>query len=341
MPIDFNVFNRIKTKQDFDREAAEFDMRKKQAQMNLQLGQQKLDAPLGGGQDPAAVREWQTYSQLPPEDQERYLQMKRADQIMNLGGTQAVRGQLGGIQEQYAVTPKPEQMPEFKAEQEQAIQGVRNVMEPIRQEDIAQRKAGVELATKPQIAQRTQEATEIGKDIGTRAAELGVKKARMPQLFRLVDDLSALGKEATFTRAGQAYDVGVRELLGADTPGSVARDEYISKVNNEVLPLLRETFGAQFTVQEGESLKVTLGDPNKTPKSKDAVLRSFISTKMQSINTDARALGEPEPYTQRDILEAQKGIGVKKSLYDQGEQRFNQGKDGVRMKWNPQTGDFE
>ena len=69
------------------------------------------------------------------------------------------------------------------------------------------------------------------------------------------------------------------------TEGALARAEYIAKVDNEILPLLRETFGAQFTQKEGESLKVTLGDPDKSPEEKDAVLRSFIKTKREQVKT--------------------------------------------------------
>lgn len=106
MPLDpeLSVFGRIKTKQDFDREREEFELQKMQAQQKLT------------GQDPAAIKEWQAYNSMTPEDQQRYLQMKRADQIMNLGGTMAVRNPMGGIQEQYTVTPKMSEMPEFEAD---------------------------------------------------------------------------------------------------------------------------------------------------------------------------------------------------------------------------------
>jgi hypothetical protein len=128
--LDANIFSRIKTKQDFDREREEFEVRKRQQMMQEQLGQQQLQ--LGGVQidqarkdlemgvnrnDPAAVREYNFFSQLPPEEQERYLGMKRAQQTLNLGGTQAVLNPMGGIQQQYTVTPKISEMPDFQAQQ--------------------------------------------------------------------------------------------------------------------------------------------------------------------------------------------------------------------------------
>jgi hypothetical protein len=54
-------------------------------------------------------------------------------------------------------------------------------------------------------------------------------------------------------------------------------------VDNQILPLLRETFGAQFTLQEGQSLKTTLGDPEKSPQEKRAVLEAFIEQKVRNI----------------------------------------------------------
>jgi hypothetical protein len=73
-----------------------------------------------GGDMPSSVREWEYFSSLPEEDKAKYLGMKRAVQTLNLGGEQAVLSPLGGIAESYAVTPKPEQMPEFQAAQESA-----------------------------------------------------------------------------------------------------------------------------------------------------------------------------------------------------------------------------
>lgn len=78
-------------------------------------------AMLGGGETPSNVREYQFFNQLSPEEQNRYLTMKRSSQIMNLGGTQAIYDPLSqGKGSEFAVTPKPEQMPEFQGEQARA-----------------------------------------------------------------------------------------------------------------------------------------------------------------------------------------------------------------------------
>lgn len=54
------------------------------------------------------------------EEKANYWAAKRAPQVMNLGATQVVRAPTGGVEESYAVAPKPEQMPAFQAAQEAA-----------------------------------------------------------------------------------------------------------------------------------------------------------------------------------------------------------------------------
>lgn len=111
---------------DYMRLEDEFRMKKEQAARQAQmdaLTMQKTQKEIETGvssKDPAAVREWQFFSKLPDEERAKYLQMKRADQIMNLGGQLAVRNPMGGVQESYEVTPRTVDMPEFQAMQEGA-----------------------------------------------------------------------------------------------------------------------------------------------------------------------------------------------------------------------------
>jgi hypothetical protein len=142
-----------------------------------------------------------------------------------------------------------------------------------------------------------EEGKVTGKDTGEAKVELNDRIAQFPRLQQVTQELSDLGKTATYSMGGQAADIvrsqtgGYGGLVDPASQGAVARTEYISKVDNEILPLLRQTFGAQFTAQEGQSLKATLGDPNKTPQEKDAVLRSFIATKAAQIEGLQRKLG--------------------------------------------------
>lgn len=263
---DLSVFQRIKSKEDFDRERADFEMKKQMAQAQL-LNAQKASS------GPASLQEWAAYTAMSPEDQARYLQMKRADQIMNLGGSMAVRSPTGGIQEVYSVTPGPESLPEFK--------------------------------------QAQAEASTIGADVGRKRLELGERVSGLPQLEETTKKLSELGKNATYTTLGKAGDV-VRNELGLfgvkPSEGAVARTEYMSLVDNQILPLLRQTFGAAFTAKEGESLRATLGDPNATPEQKDATLRSFIEQKKATISSLQRELNIPQ-ITEGDLNARQPKTG--------------------------------
>lgn len=149
-----------------------------------------------------------------------------------------------------------------------------------------------DLAYKPKISRESAVQTEIGKRQGEAAGNLVSLEAAMPKLEAVTQKLSALGKEATYTQAGQLKDATMRQLGQPVGPGAVARTEYMSTIDNEVLPLLRDTFGAQFTQKEGESLKATLGDVNKSPEEKDAALRSFIAAKAGQVETLKRQTGQ-------------------------------------------------
>lgn len=150
-----------------------------------------------------------------------------------------------------------------------------------------------DLQYKPQIANEVANQTEIGKQMGEANAKLNSMEAQFPRLEQVASELSALGKTATYTKAGQLEDIIQREAGQPVGPDAVARKEYIAKVDNEVLPLLRQTFGAAFTQKEGDSLKATLGDTNASPEEKDAVLRSFIQQKSAEIETLKRQTGQP------------------------------------------------
>jgi len=109
--------------------------------------------------------------------------------------------------------------------------------------------------------------------------------SKMPELLSTINKLKQLSGKATYTKIGQLSDEAKRQLGMPVGEGAVARTEYEAIINNQILPLLRDTFGAQFTLQEGESLKRTLGDLNKSPEEKNAVLDAFINQKINNIKS--------------------------------------------------------
>lgn len=153
-----------------------------------------------------------------------------------------------------------------------------------------------DLKYKPMIERETSAASEVGKREGEAEGSLQFLEANMPKLRAVTNKLSRLGATATYTKSGQAEDFIQREL-GLD-PGQDAQDraDYIATVDNEVLPLLRETFGAAFTVAEGNSLRATLGDVNKHPREKDAILNAFIQQKEEQVKSLKRQVGQQAPH---------------------------------------------
>ena len=148
-----------------------------------------------------------------------------------------------------------------------------------------------------EIAGAKSTGKETGKAFGEAEASLADMEATMPRLQTVVGELRTLGNKATYTMVGQGVNTARRQAGMGVGEGAVARKEYISKVDNEILPLLRQTFGAQFTQKEGESLKATLGDPNASPEEKNAVLASFIETKKGQIEAlKRRTNAAPSPW---------------------------------------------
>lgn len=131
-----------------------------------------------------------------------------------------------------------------------------------------------------------------GKALGEADASLSSMQSKMPGLEAVVNRLDQLSESATYTLAGQGLDAGMKQLGMEPRESAIARAEYIATVDNQVLPLLRDTFGAAFTQKEGETLRQTLGDPNKSPAEKQQVLKAFIEQKRRDIEGLAAQTGQ-------------------------------------------------
>lgn len=197
----------------------------------------------GGATAPSNVQEWQYYSSLSPEDQSRYLTMKRSNSPLNIGT---------GFVTQDMANPG-------------------NVLgSPIA---IQNEQAAYDTSFGRISGQSDAESAALAESVGS----------KLPGLRTVIDDLTALADTATYTMSGQAMDNVKRELGLPVGQGAIDRASYIAIVDNQVLPLLRDTFGAAFTQKEGESLRATLGDPNKSPAEKKAILNAFITQKERDI----------------------------------------------------------
>lgn len=102
-------------------------MQEQMAQSEIDKNNAAIMGAMNGGDDPANVQEWKYYNQLPSEDQKRFLDMKRAQQTLNLGGEQVTLDPItGGIGQRFPVTPKMSETPEYNADVEYAKQSAKN-----------------------------------------------------------------------------------------------------------------------------------------------------------------------------------------------------------------------
>jgi hypothetical protein len=134
-----------------------------------------------------------------------------------------------------------------------------------------------------------------GKDRGEAEALYESMNSKLPELNQSMNELNALADKMTYTTAGKLYDEGRRQLDMEPREGAVARTAFIAKVDQVILPTLRDTFGAQFTVTEGQWLRNTLADPDSTPQEKKEVLKSFVDQKVREITSLARRTGQQAP----------------------------------------------
>jgi hypothetical protein len=142
-------------------------------------------------------------------------------------------------------------------------------------------------------------AGATGAVLGTQAGNDQVKlmemQRNMPGLMGVVDRLDALSGTATFSKVEVAADAARRAIGQEVSAGGIARAEYIATVDNEILPLLRQTFGAAFTVEEGARLRATLGNEDGTPAERRATLNAFIQQKQAELESFGGTMPAPPP----------------------------------------------
>jgi hypothetical protein len=161
-----------------------------------------------------------------------------------------------------------------------------------------------------EAAETMSAADAEGKVSGTAMGEAKVKfealKSNMPNLVAKTDKLYKLADIATYNNAGKLRDAFLRETGMEVTDAAEARARTIAIIDNEVLPLLRDTFGAAFTVKEGDWLKATMGDPDMSPKEKKAQIDAFIAGKKSELESLARRTGQEAP----DMPESERPVDL-------------------------------
>jgi hypothetical protein len=156
-----------------------------------------------------------------------------------------------------------------------------------------QSKSNVQLEMKPKIQAAVKDAEMKAKENGETFTSLDRAKAALPGIQEVADQLIELSDIATYTPMGKAWDASVKALGFGSTKGADARSQMTSIIDNQVLPLLRDTFGAAFTAAEGDRLRDALMNPDEAPDQKKARINAFMSQKMRDIQTKERQLGMP------------------------------------------------
>jgi hypothetical protein len=142
----------------------------------------------------------------------------------------------------------------------------------------------------PSIRAAIKDAELTAKKQNEVFTDLNRAKAGLPGLEQVVGKLKELAPIATSTLSGKAFDFAAKELGFGGTKGATARAKFIATIDNQVLPLLRETFGAAFTAAEGDRLRDALADPDASPEAKIAQLEAFIEQKTRNIQTSESEL---------------------------------------------------
>lgn len=289
---DLGVFSRYKSFDDYQGEEEKNSLAAALAQAQIAKAQALEANALKGGNLPAPL-------QLANEFQKRIDagDVNGANNLMLFAKTLdkgLIGNGVGGVQ----------QIPNYAP----AVAGIEGEKAGAKQ----QAEKNVDIVMNPQIKKKDAYSSEVGKQLGETASDLNAIEAAMPQLETAVNTLSDLGKKATYTTTGRGLNTITREAGLPMGEGAQARAAYIAHVKNNVLPLLRRTFGAQFTKAEGDSLLATLGDPNSSPEEKDATLNAFIADKKATLNTMSRQVRG---------INSPKGGPV--NLYQKGEQEFN------------------
>lgn len=203
-------------------------------ELQQQMDKQELEKQkaIRSSDSPMSVQETQWFMQQPPEIRSQHLALKRAQQLMNLGGTQAVLDPTTGqISQSYQVTPKPDQMPAFQGAQESAKLTAKGQAE--------------KLLNKPKI--------ESGiSSTGTKKEMLGglIEKAKSQAGFFTTGFVGGLSKGLGGTPAHDLQNTlsTIKSNLGFDKlqemKNSSPSGSALGAVSDTETKLLQSTFGA-------------------------------------------------------------------------------------------------
>jgi hypothetical protein len=145
-------------------------------------------------------------------------------------------------------------------------------------------KSKAQLKFKPAITRAVKLAEKAAAEQGDVLTDLARAEAGLPGLIESTNNLKELASVATSTYGGRFFDEIAKQSGWGSTKGGNARAKYIAIIDNQVLPLLKQTFGGAMTEGEGLRLSNTFGDPDATPEQKMLQTEAFIEQKLRDID---------------------------------------------------------
>lgn len=307
--FDTSVFRNIKGVEDFAREAEEFELRKQQALLQKQMGDMRLQQAQGQRQfadyvaqnpnqdigtilqqqaamtgDPSGYVDYMSGKEMLDMKNKAALELAQRKQAISGGGVSAYMKDAERLQELY---PDMDLLTTYGLSRGGIGQGTYYNPEMGKVEALpgfAAARGGIKESESAGKAR--------GTPLGEAQAEFADLSASYPGLRDATNKLASLAQVATYTSAGRFTD-DVRRQLGVNVGNAAeAAAEMTTIIDTEVLPLLKPTFGAAFTVNEGEWLRATMGDPNLSPEEKIAQINARVQSWNRRLQTLARRTGE-------------------------------------------------
>jgi hypothetical protein len=164
------------------------------------------------------------------------------------------------------------------------------------------------LETEEDFGAAGEKGKKTGAAEGEAVAEYEDFIAALPGLEEVSGELLTLAEGATYTDPGKFKDWASRQAGLDVSDAAEARAGLVATIDVEVLPLLRPTFGAQFTVTEGEWLKATLMNPDASPAEKKAQLRARVKGWKRHAERLARRTGKEAPKEMFENVEDELGL---------------------------------
>lgn len=218
-------------------------------------------------------------SGLSPEDQEKAVRIKlRLDAP---AGTSA--------EERIA---QSEELTNLVAKSKSTIEGQRAESKEIGKAKGEAKGAPLIAGAKATISRAVKLAEADAKSRGEALSDLKKAEAGLPGIEEVVGKLNSLSSIATHTISGKVLNAASKELGFGATKGGTARAAYQATIDNQVLPLLKQTFGAAMTEGEGKRLADTLGDVDASPEEKQAQLNAFMDSQRRIIENLRRETGQ-------------------------------------------------